>query len=165
MPVDMFLKLDGVTGGTKNHSYKGWSDVNSYGWGMVSNRSSSTVTDKDTTSFKEISVSKKVGTDSTAIMLLYAQGKTIDFAELKVVPISSKKSDKPKYLTLHMEDVLIKSIITGGESSEDFFNEKIILLFSRVKYEYNAPVNLSAQVTEEKTEYNFDWDIINNKEL
>ncbi len=165
MAVDMFLKLDGVTGGSKNYSYKGWSDVNSFGWGMVSNRSSSAVTDKDMTSFREISISKRISTDSAAIMLLYAQGKTIDFAELKVLPQTTKKSDKPKYLTLHMEDVLVKSIITGGESSEDFFNEKIILLFSRVKYEYDAPVNLSVQDTGEKAEYIFDWDIVNNKEI
>jgi type VI secretion system secreted protein Hcp len=165
MAVDMFLKLDGVTGGSKNYSYKGWSDVNSFAWGMVSNRSSSVVTDKDMTSFREISISKQISTDSTAIMLLYAQGKTIDFAELKVLPQSTKKSDRLKYLTLHMEDVLIKSIITGGDASEDFFNEKIILLFSRVRYEYNAPINLSVKETGEKPEYVFDWDIVNNKEL
>jgi type VI secretion system secreted protein Hcp len=161
MAVDMFLKLDGVTGGSRNYSYKGWSDVISYGWGMVSNRSSSKVSDKDKTSFREISISKLISTDSTSIMTLYAEGKTIDFAELKIVPVTNKKSDKPKYLTLHMEDVLVKSIVTGGETSNDFFNEKIILLFDRVKYEYYAPVVAGA--VDEPPEYIFDWDIEKNK--
>ncbi len=166
MAIDMFLKLDGINGGSKNYSHKGWSDVKSFGWGMVSNRSSSTVSDKDMTSFREISISKLISTDSAAIMMLYAQGKTIDFAELKVVPISTKKSDKLKYLSLRMEDVLVKSIVTGGDSSEDFFNEKIILLFNRVKYEYIAPVIIGAELSEEAVAgYNFNWDIENNKPL
>lgn len=161
MAVDMYLKLDGVTGGTKNYSYKGWSDVISYGWGMVSNRSSSVVSDKDMTSFREISISKLISTDSTEIMTLYAEGKTIDFAELKVAPVSTKKSDKPKYLNLRMEDVLIKSIVTGGENSDDFFKEKIILLFDRIKCEYFAPQTAGDE--EVTSEYIFDWDIANNK--
>lgn len=169
MSVDIFLKIDGVTGGSKNYTYKGWSDVLSWGWGMVSNRSSAEVTDKDMTSFREISISKLISTDSPDIMTLYAQGKTVDYADLNVVPITSKKGVKPKYLSLHMENVLVKSIVLGGDASEDFFKEKIILLFDRVKYEYTAPVAISSQGGDTKevvdVEYSFAWDIQNNKGL
>jgi len=165
MPVEMYLKMDGVTGGSQNFTYKGWSDVSSWGWGLVSNRNSAHVADNDLTSFKEISVTKRIGIDSPAIMQLYAQGTTIKNAEINVIPILSKKEGKQKYLVLHMEDVLVKSIVIGGTTEEDFFNEKIILLFSRIKFDYNfysTPTSENAKVT--KTEYSFAWDIGSNKQ-
>ena len=60
-----------------------------------------------------------------------------------------------------MEGVLIKSIVTGGENSDDFFKEKIILLFDRIKCEYFAPQIAGEE--EVTSEYIFDWDIANNK--
>ena len=164
MPVEMYLKLDGVTGGSKNFTYKGWSDVTSWGWGLVSNRNSTHVADNDMTSFKEISITKRIGSDTAAIMQLYAQGTTMEFAEMNVVPILTKKEGKQKYLAMRMEDVLVKSIIIGGTTEEDLFNEKIILLFNRIRFDYN----FYSQPTPEHTkgtvvEYSFSWDIDNNK--
>jgi type VI secretion system secreted protein Hcp len=165
MPVEMYLKLDGVTGGTKNFTYKGWSDVISLGWGLVSNRNSAHVADNDLTSFKEISISKRIGSDTAAIMQLYAQGKTVPYAEINVLPILTKKEGKQKYLTIRMEDVLVKSIIIGGTSEEDFFNEKIILLFSRIMFEYNLHTAATPEHTKgTNVEYSFAWDIDNNKQ-
>lgn len=165
MSVEMYLKLDGVTGGSKDFTYKGWSDVTSLGWGLVSNRNSTRIADNDLTSFKEITVSKRIGSDTAAIMQLYAQGTTIPFAEINVIPILTKKEGKQKYLAMRMEDVLVKSIIIGGTSDEDFFNEKIILLFSRIRFEYNfhtAPTPEHVKGT--NVEYSFAWDINNNKQ-
>jgi type VI secretion system secreted protein Hcp len=164
MPVEMYLKLDGVTGGTKNFTYKGWSDVTAWGWGLVSNRSSSHVSDKDMTSFKEISVTKRIGSDTASIMQLYAQGTTVPYAELNVVPVLSKKEGKHKYLALRMEDVLVKSIVIGGTTEEDFFNEKIILLFDKIMFEYSfysAATVEHAKGTD--VDYSFAWDIEHNK--
>lgn len=166
MPVEMYMKLDGVTGGSKDYSYKGWADVTSWGWGMVSNRNASHVADNDMTSFREISITKPIGADSAAIMLLYAQGKSIQNAELNIIPVVAKREAKQKYLSLQMEDVLIKSIVIGGSSSENFFNEKIILLFNKIKFEYNSYTLSNSQGSEgTSVDYTFAWDILNNKEL
>lgn len=166
MSLEMFLKMDGVTGGSKNFNHKGWSDVHSWGWAMISNRGSSHVTDKDKTSFREISIVKKIGMDSTAIMLLYAQGKVIPTAELDIIPIVAKREARQKYLTIRMEDVLVKSIITGGNSSEDAFNENIILLFDKIHFEYNVnAVPGMDSPGKEAANYDFNWDIAQNKEL
>ena len=163
MPVEMYMRLDGVTGGSKNFSFKGWSDVSSWGWGLVSNRNSANVTDNDLTSFKEISITKRIGTDTAAIMQLYAMGTTVKFAEVIVLPILSKKEAKQKYLAIRMEDVLVKSIVIGGNTEEDFFNEKIILLFSRIKFDYNYYSQASPEQTKGTVvEYSFAWDIGNN---
>lgn len=165
MPIEMYLKLDGVNGGSKDHSHEGWADVTSWGWGMVSNRNAAQVSGNDMTSFREITITKPIGADSAAIMLLYAQGKLIQHADLNIIPAVAKREVKQKYLSLRMEDVLVKSIVVGGSSSENFFNEKIILIFNKISFEYNSFVSSNPQgLSEKSVNYNFAWDILNNKE-
>jgi type VI secretion system secreted protein Hcp len=167
MAVEMFLKMDGITGGSKNYDHNGWADVISWGWGLVSNRNTSKVNDNDKTSFREIAITKRIGMESAAIMLLYAQGKTIQFAELDIIPVVAKREAKQKYLSIRMEDILVKSIITGGNSSEGLFNENIILLFNKIRFEYNAHTAASVEnpgVGATSIDYKFGWDILQNKE-
>jgi type VI secretion system secreted protein Hcp len=165
MSVEMFLKMDGITGGSKNYDYKGWADVVSWGWGMGSNRHSAQVTENDKTSFREISIVKRIGMDSPAMMLLYAQGRTIQHADLNIIPVVAKREAKQKYLSMQMEDVLVKSIITGGNSSEDFFNENIILLFGRIRFEYNIHSVANAENPDgTSVDYKFAWDVSANSE-
>src|SRR5687767_5186210 len=121
MPVEMYLKLDGVTGGSKNFTFKGCADVTSWGWELDSNRCTSQLSEGDKTAYRQISIVKRIGMDSPEIMSLYVQGKTIPFADLTVIPVVSKREARQKYLSIHMEDVLVKSIVTGGNSSEEFF--------------------------------------------
>lgn len=165
MSVEMFLKLDGVTGGSKNYIHKGWADVASWAWTMGSNRNLPQVNGDDETSFREISVVKRIGSDSTEIMSLYAQGKTIPSAELDIVPIVAKREAKQKYLSIRMEDVLIKSIVTGGNSSEEFFNENLVLLFGKVRFEYSFNASPGTETAGgPAVDYKFGWDIPQNKE-
>lgn len=165
MSVEMYLRLDGVSGGTKNYSYRGWSDVLSWHWELLSNRVLPHVSDADRTSFGEISITKPIGMDSTAVMLLYAQGKTIPSVELNVVPVVSKREAKLKYLAMHMENVLVKSIVTGGSTSEDSFNEHVVLIFNSIRFEYNLhTVATPGENDASSVDYQFSWDIERNKE-
>ena len=34
MALEMFLKIDGVVGGTRNYQHKGWSDMLSWNWNL-----------------------------------------------------------------------------------------------------------------------------------
>lgn len=164
MPVEMFLKVDGVTGGSKNYSHKGWSDVSSWAWVMDSNRDPTNIKETGRTAFGEIAITKLIGMDSPAIMLLYAQGKTIASAELTIIPIVAKREASQKYLAMRMEDVLIKSIVTGGNSSEEFFSETLTLFFSRIRFEYTFNAAPGIDPSGDSTAYSFAWDIRQNKE-
>ena len=165
MSLEMFIKMDGITGESKNYQHKGWSDVTSWCWGMSSNRDSANVRDDDKPSFKELSITKRIGIDSTDIMLLFAQGKAIKNVVLNIIPVVAKREAKQKYLSMRMEDVLIKSITTGGSVTEDYFEENILLLFSKIRFEYN----LNTPVTTENpagtsVDYKFGWDLAMNQE-
>ena len=99
------------------------------------------------------------------MMLHFAQSKQIKKVEFVITPIVAKKEAKLKYLTMHMEDVLIKSIATGGDISEGHFVENISLCFSKIKFEYSYNI----APTQDKpggssTDYDFGWDIMANQE-
>ena len=164
MSVAMFLKMDGITGDSKNYDHKGWSDVVSWNWGMSSNRNSAQLHDDDTTSFKEISITKRIGMDSTDIMLLFAQGKTVKNVDFNIIPVVGARDAKQKYLAMRMENVVIKSITTGGSAAEDFFKENIVLLFDKIRFVYNhntAPNTQNPAGT--SVDYKFGWDISMNQ--
>lgn len=157
--------MDGITGESKNYQHKGWSEVTSWAWGMLSNRDSANVRDDDKPSFKELSITKRIGIDSTDIMLLFAQGKSIKNVELNIIPVVAKREAKQKYLSMHMEDVLIKSITTGGSVSEDYFEENIVLLFSKIRFEYNLNSPATTEnPTGKSVDYKFGWDLAMNQE-
>jgi type VI secretion system secreted protein Hcp len=164
MSVAMFLKMDGITGDSKNYDHKGWSDVVSWSWGLSSNRNSAQLHDDDMTSFKEISISKRIGMDSTDIMLLFALGKSVKNVELNIIPVVGARDAKQKYLSMLMEDVVIKSITTGGSTAEDFFKENIVLLFDKIRFVYNHNTAANSQNPEGTSlDFKFGWDISMNQ--
>lgn len=161
MPVEMFLKLDGITGGTRNFNHKGWADLISWGWDLQSNRNASRLVEGEKTAFKQMSIVKRIGMDSPDIMSMFVQGGIIASAEIDVLPIVSRREARQKYLSIRMEEVRVRSIVTGGNAAEEFFIETIVLLFGRIHYEFS--VNKVPDSDVAAADYRFAWDIANNK--
>lgn len=160
MGLQMMMRMDGVSGDSKSFKHKGWSDVLSWNWGMTSSRKSATADENAKTSLNELSVIKLIGNDSSGIRLLYAQGKVIPQVEFSISPVVGKREASKNYVNILMEGVIIKSVITGGATDDDFFKEHITLLFDRIKFEYNR----STEKNEDGTpvageEVNFEWDV------
>lgn len=162
MPLDMHMKIDGVTGEITGMTHKGWSEIISWNWGMSSNRKAANTTENTTTSLNELSVVKKLGTDSTAIRLLFAQATVIPRVEFDVIPTAGKKEAKTKYINFVMENVVIKSIVTGGASEDSAFKEHITFIFDRVNFECSKPPSMSSGAAAIDT--NFAWNVSENAE-
>lgn len=162
MPLDMHMKIEGVTGEMTGMTHKGWSEIISWNWGMTSNRKAASTTENTSTSLNEISVVKKLGTDSTAIRLLFAQGTVIPRVEFDVIPTAGKKEAKTKYVNLVMENVVIKSIVTGGASEDSSFREHITFIFEKVNFECSKAPNISSGAAGVDT--NFAWNVSDNAE-
>lgn len=165
MALQMFMKMDGVTGESSSFQHKGWFEVLSWNWGMTSNRRSAKEVDDERTSLNEMSVVKPVGIDSAEIRLLFAQGKRIPNVEFSVTPVVGKREAEAKYVFIRMEDVVIKSIVIGGGKEENFFKEHITLLFDRIRFEYSKgtpAANNSPGVA--TVDYDFGWSVPSNEE-
>ncbi len=160
MSLQMFIKIDGVEGGSKSYKYKGWSDVYSWNWGMTSNRKSSQKVDADKTSFNELSIIKPIGIDSTDIRMLYARGSDIANVELSIIPVVAKREPQTKYVHINLEDVVIKSIVTGGGVEDNYFKEHITFLFDRINFEYSDSEGTGDAANDNNNrEHNFSWDV------
>ena len=163
MALQIYMKMDGVSGDSKSYQHKGWADVLSWNWGMTSNRRVANEIDGDKTSLNELSIIKYIGVDSASIRLLYAQGKTIPSVELSITPSVGKREVQTKYVYIKMEDVLIKSIVTGGGVDDSFFKEHITLLYNRVRFEYSLDA-VSSDATPDNTvkDFDFGWNVPEN---
>ncbi|NKB37649.1 MAG: hypothetical protein GKR93_10835 [Gammaproteobacteria bacterium] len=164
MPLQMMMKIDGVSGDSKSFKHKGWADIISWNWGMTSNRKTAQGTAEQKTAMNELSIIKAIGNDSSGIRLLFAQGQTIPTVEFNVSPQVGKRETQTNYVNISMEGVLIKSIVTGGGADDDFFKEHITLLFDKIKFEYKR----STETNEDGSpvagpEIDFEWDISANK--
>lgn len=157
MALQMFLRVDGITGGTANYGHRGWADILSYRWALARDAADSAVV-----RMNEISVEKHVGIESTGLMTLFAARTPIGAAELSVLPTVGKRDVPMKYLTLLLEDVLITSISTGGGIDDNAFKETITLQFGRVKYESHHYGEIGpAGAARTTSSHAFSWDLAN----
>ena len=165
MSLQMNMRMEGITGESKSYSHKGWTDVLSWNWGMTSNRKLAHRDNGDKTSLNELSIIKAIGADSPEIRLCFAKGKIIPSVEFVIIPVVGKREKQSKYLHIKMEDVVIKSIVTGGSNEDSFFKEHITFLFDKIEFEYSKSGQAGSDGTAgESEEFNFEWDVPENSE-
>jgi type VI secretion system secreted protein Hcp len=161
MAIEMFLRMDGVTGGSRNYHHKGWADVSSWQWGL--NRAGTDSGGASGDGMNEIHLTKTIGQDSSAVMRLFAEGASIETADLSFVPLVGKRDQQQKYVAVKMHGVKIKAIKTGGSTEESVFKEELTLTFAKISYEY---FEYGAAGTDGKqpaaSAFAFSWDIDNN---
>lgn len=165
MSLEFHIKIDGVEGEASSYKYKGWCEIFSWNWGMTSNRKSSKPSESDKTSMNELTVIKPIGIDSTQIRNLYALGEVIPSVKLIIAPVVGKREPQSNYVNIIMEDVMIKSIVTGGGFEDEFFKEHLVLIFDRITFECNKPMVDKNDEGSEKNEpdNDFRWDVKGNK--
>lgn len=165
MPLQMHMKMEGILGEAKIFKYKGWSEVLSWNWAMTGNRKTTPGSNGGKTVFDELSIIKPIGMDSAGIRLVFAQGGTIPSVEFSVTPAVGKREAATKYVYIKMEDVVIKSIVTGGSIDDSFFKEHITMLFDRVRFEYSKNAVIGNDNKEDLgLDYHFGWKVPENVE-
>jgi type VI secretion system secreted protein Hcp len=157
MAVDMFMKLEGITGESKDQAHKGEIDVLAWSWG-VSNSGSAHVgggAGAGKANFQDLSFTKYTDLSTAPLLLAVANGKHITKATLVV----RKAGEKPlEYITIVMTECLVSSISTGGSGGEDRLTENVTINFAKVevKYKEQAAAGGAAGTGD------FKWDIAGN---
>ena len=163
MALEMFLKIDGVVGGTRNYQHKGWSDMLSWNWNLerVGDNAGG---NQPCANMNQITVLKAIGKESAAILQLFAEQKKISTVEISAMPVVGKREASQKYLSIVMEDVRLCAMRTDGEADENFFRERLILEFGKIKYEiYNhTATNPGATTASGVENFTFGWNLATN---
>ena len=128
MAVDMFLKLDGIKGESKDHKHKDEIHIESFSWGMNQTGAHGVGGGGGAGKVQvhDISITKFVDKSSAALMLHCCTGKHIPGGLVTV----RKAGDKPlEYLKITLKDILVSSVQEAGHGS-DLLKENLTLNFA-----------------------------------
>ena len=160
MSVDMFLKIDGVMGESKDGSHKNEIDVLSWSWGMSQSGTGHVGggSGAGKVSVHDLSFVKYTDKSTPDLLLSCAMGKHIGEAILTV----RKAGGEPlEYLKVTMEDILVTSVQTGGSGGEDRLTENVSMNFAKVKVDYTEQAAKGGAAAKPK----MGWDIAANKKI
>jgi len=159
MALDMFIKIKGIDGESKDHKHAGEIDVLAWSWGM-SQAGSFHVGGgggAGKVNVQDLSFTKWVDKASPILMLHCSNGKHIDEATLTV----RKAGDTPlEYVIITMSKVMVTQVSTGGSGGEDRLTENVTLNFAKVKVDYQQQNDKGGK---EGGAITYKWDIEANK--
>lgn len=162
MAMDMFIKIDGIPGESKDSKHSETIDVLAWSWGM-SNSGSAHVgggAGAGKVNVQDLSFTKYSDKASSVLMLHACNGKHIKEATL----IVRKAGESPlEYITIKLEGVMVTSVSTGGSGGEDRLTENVTLNFAKVNYIYKEQDIKSGG--QKGGDFKVGWDIAANIKL
>jgi type VI secretion system secreted protein Hcp len=157
MAMNIFLKIDGVSGESKDSAHAG--EIDALAWSFGESNSGSTHMGTGAASSRvnvqDLSVTKYTDKSSPALLLACCTGKHHRTARLTV----RKAGERPiEFLVLEMTDLIVTSVSTGGSGGEDRLTENITLDFAKFKFSYTSQ---KADGTADSP-VSMGWDIVRN---
>lgn len=115
--VDMFLKIDGVTGGeSQDDKHKGEMDVLAWSWGQSTGEARTGRGKGPAVCIQDLSITKYIDSASAELIMNSVVGEVAPTAVLVV----RKAGESPlEFLTLTMRNVTVAAYNTGGSGGED----------------------------------------------
>jgi type VI secretion system secreted protein Hcp len=132
--VDMFLKIDGVTGGeSQDDTHKGEMDVLAWSWGQSTGEARTGRGKGSAVCIQDLSITKFIDSASPELIMNSMVGKVAPTAVLVV----RKAGENPlEFLTLTMRNVTVSAYTTGGSGGEDRLTENVVLHFESMQGAY-----------------------------
>jgi type VI secretion system secreted protein Hcp len=136
MATDIFLKLDGIDGESKDKKHKGEIQLDSFSFGVTQTGSSGQGGGAGTgkAHFQDVHLQKLVDKATPNLIGACATGKHIATA---VVVFRKAGGEQEEYFTIKFKDVIVSSV-QGSDAggSDGVLREQVSLNFSQVQYIY-----------------------------
>ncbi|CAO4176355.1 Hcp family type VI secretion system effector [Methylorubrum aminovorans] len=135
MAVDIFLKLEGITGEAQDDKHKDEIDVLAWSWGAAQSGTThmGSGSGSGKVAIQDISLTKYIDRSSPTLFQFCCNGKHIAKGTLVV----RKAGEKPvEYIKIDIENIIVSHVSLGGSGGEDRLTENVTLNFSKVKYVY-----------------------------
>jgi type VI secretion system secreted protein Hcp len=158
MAVDMFIKIDGIEGESKDSAHKDEIDVLAWSWGMSQSGTTHGGGGGGAGKVNVQDLSFTMWTEKASAPLMYhcASGKHIKDATLVV----RKAGEDPlEYIKIKMTDILVSTVSAGGSGGEDRLTQNVTLNFAKVEFEYQEQ---NAKGKAEGGPKKFGWNIKEN---
>jgi len=133
----MFLKLDGIDGGSTDAKHRGEIDIESFSWGASNSGSASHGggAGAGKVSMQDFSFTAPVSTASPRLLLACASGQHIKQALFSARKFGAKQ---PDFLKITMSDVLVSSFKQEGISEDDAPTDSVTFNFSKIHISYTT---------------------------
>lgn len=135
MAVDMFLKLDGIKGESKDDKHKDEIDVESFTFGVSQTGTSSFGggAGAGKASFQDIAIIKRADKSSPILMQKCATGEHIAHALLTVRKAGGTQQE---YYKIKLSDLIVSSFQNNGNENHDVPLESLSINFAKIEFEY-----------------------------
>lgn len=158
--IDYFLKLDGISGESKDSKHKGEIDVLSFSFGETQSGSSGSGGGGGAgkVQMSDFSFTARTTKASPQLFLSCAQGKHIKQAFLTARKAGGSQQE---YLKIKLNDVLVSSYALGGSEAEVEPHDVFSLKFVKISYDYapqKADGSLDAPI-------HAGWDLLKNVKI
>jgi type VI secretion system secreted protein Hcp len=160
MPTDIFLKINGIQGESRDKHHKDEIEVLAWNWGLsnqVMAPSAGGGAGAGKVKVQDLSFTHLIDKASPNLMLACASGKHHPEARLTV-----RRSDPPtpqEFLLIKLQGVLVTSVQSYATRGPEGLMEQVALNFAKVDFEYKAQKpdgSLDAGL-------HFNWDLKLNK--
>ena len=130
---DIFLKIDGIDGESKDDKHSGELDIDSFSWGVSQAGGFGTGAGGGTGKavLQDISFTAKLSKASPILMLHCANGKHLDSATLTV---RKSGEDRQEYYVVTIEDIIVSSYQVGGTDTIPM--DQFTFNFAIIKFSY-----------------------------
>jgi type VI secretion system secreted protein Hcp len=159
--LDLFLKVDGVKGESRDDRHKEEIVILGYNWGM--SQSSDGISGPGKASGaqqvqpQDIVINKRFDKATPQLMSCCASGRLIPSATLAL----RRTGDTQDYLTIIMKRVTVKAITTGVTVNDQFPLDNLTLSFTEIEVKY---LSQSEEKGGAPSETRWGWDFVSGSE-
>ena len=159
MSVDMFMKIEGANGESKDSNHKDWIDIVSFSWGanQPGNMASGGGGGTGKASFNDLHVVARIDTAAPAVMKHCASGKHLGKVEVSVCKAGGEQVE---YSKITLEEVLATSVQVSAGVDDEVVLVNYAFQAARVKQQYWEQTESGNKGAESLVA----WDIKQNRE-
>lgn len=159
MAVDMYMKIEGANGESKDANHKDWTDIMSFSWGASQPGSMATGGGggQGKASFNDLNVLARIDKAAPAVMKHCASGKHLSKVELSICKAGGEQIE---YSKITLEDVLVTAVQLNAEKEVETVMVNYSFQAARVKQQYWEQSERGSKGAESLVA----WDIKQNKE-
>jgi type VI secretion system secreted protein Hcp len=142
MAVDMFLRVEGIQGESKDSKHADQIQVLSWSWDVAQKGTagSGTGLTAGSVEHRDIVIRKLVDKSSPVLYQFCCNGEHIPSADLYVRKAGGK-AGALEYVVIHLEELIITGFSLGGQPQADQIEEEVKINYAKVKITYTPQDN------------------------
>lgn len=160
MAIDMFLKVEGVKGESKDAGHKDWTDITSFSWGasQPGNMATGGGGGAGKVNFTDLRVEAAIDKATTVMLKHCASGKHLSKIEVSVCKAGGQQVE---YTRIILEDVLVTNVNYTGADDSDLLKVSYSFQAAKVSQKYWEQSASGGKGAESSS----GWNIKENKEI